>query len=44
MNKRFFKQQITVYHFEKNETVSRMHFDEIYFRHNKKSNQIDKLT
>ena len=46
MNKRFFIHQITVYHF-KNDDVSIIHFDgnklpKVYFRHNKKTNQIDK--
>ena len=42
MNKRFFIHQITVYHFEDNESVSKIHFKQVYFRHNKKSNRIDK--
>lgn len=42
MNKRFFIHQITVYHFEDDESVSKIHFKEVYFRHNKKINRIDK--
>ena len=42
MNKRFFIHQITVYHFENDENVSKIHFKQVYFRHNKKINQIDK--
>ena len=42
MNKKFFIHQITVYHFENDENVSKIHFKQVYFRHNKKNNQIDK--
>lgn len=42
MNKRFFIHQITVYHFEDDENVSKIHFKEVYFRHDKKINRIDK--
>lgn len=42
MNKKFFIHQITVYHFEDDESVSKIHFKQVYFRHNKKNNQIDK--
>lgn len=42
MNKRFFIHQITVYHFEDDENVSVSHFEQVYFRHNKKTNSIDK--
>lgn len=42
MNKRFFIHQITVYHFEDDEKVSTIYFKQVYFRHNKKVNQIDK--
>ena len=42
MNKKFFIHQITVYHFNSDETVTRLHFNEVYFRHNKKTNLIDK--
>ena len=42
MNKKFFIHQITVYHFEDDENVSKIHFKQVYFRHNKKINQIDK--
>jgi len=44
MNMRFFIHQITVYHFEEDETVTRIHFEQVYFRHNKKTNLIDKRT
>ncbi len=42
MNKRFFIHKITVYHFNEDESVSKMYFNEVYFRHNKKTNLIDK--
>ena len=42
MNKRFFIHQITVYHFADDESVTKVHFKGVYFRHNKKTNQIDK--
>lgn len=38
----FFIHQITVYHFEDNDIVTRINFDSVYFRHNKKTNLIDK--
>lgn len=38
----FFIYQITVYHFESDDKVSKSHFKQVYFRHNKKINQIDK--
>ena len=44
MNKRFFIHQITIYHFENDESVTRLHFEQVYFRHNKKTNLIDKRT
>lgn len=42
MNKKFFIHQITVYHFKDDESVYKIHFKQVYFRHNKKINQIDK--
>lgn len=42
MNKKFFIHQITVYHFKDDESVPKIHFKQVYFRHNKKNNQIDK--
>ena len=42
MNNRFFIHQITVYHTEDDETFTKMVFDKVYFRHNKKNNLIDK--
>lgn len=42
MNKKFFIHQITVYHFKDDESVSKIHLKQVYFRHNKKNNQIDK--
>lgn len=42
MNKRFFIHKITVYHFEDDENVTKMPFEQVYFRHNKKTNLIDK--
>ena len=41
MNNRFFIHQITVYHTE-DEIFTRIHFDKVYFRHNKKTNLVDK--
>lgn len=42
MNKRFFIHEITVYHTDDDENYTRIHFDSVYFRHNKKTNLIDK--
>lgn len=42
MNKRFFIHSITIYHDNDDGTVTRMVFNGVYFRHNKKSNVIDK--
>lgn len=42
MNKRFFIHSITIYHDNDDGTVTRMVFKGVYFRHNKKSNVIDK--
>ena len=42
MNKRFFIHQITVYHFDSDEDISKIYFKGVYFRHNKKINRIDK--
>lgn len=42
MNDRFFIHKITVYHTEDDEIFTRMTFDKIYFRHNKKTNLVDK--
>ena len=42
MNDRFFIHQITVYHTEDDEIFTRLHFDKVYFRHNKKTNLVDK--
>lgn len=42
MNNKFFIHQITVYHTEDDEIFTRTHFDKVYFRHNKKTNLIDK--
>lgn len=42
MNKKFFIHQITVYHFEDDESVYKIHFKQVYFRHTKKINQVDK--
>lgn len=36
MNKKFFIHQITVYHFKDDESVSKIHFKQVYFRHTKK--------
>ena len=42
MNDRFFIHKITVYHTENDEIFTRMTFDKVYFRHNKKTNLVDK--
>ena len=42
MNDRFFIHQITVYHTEDDEIFMRMAFNKVYFRHNKKTNLVDK--
>ena len=42
MNDRFFIHQITIYHTEDDENFTRRAFDKVYFRHNKKTNKVDK--
>ena len=42
MNKRFFIHKITVYHTEDDETYNPIQFEQVYFRHNKKTNLVDK--
>ncbi len=42
MNKRFFIHKITVYHTEDEKSYEAIHFNEVYFRHNKKTNLVDK--
>lgn len=42
MNDRFFIHQITVYHTTDDENFTRQPFDKVYFRHNKKTNLVDK--
>ena len=42
MNDKFFIHQITVYHTTDDENFTRLHFDKVYFRHNKKTNLVDK--
>lgn len=42
MNDRFFIHQITVYHTTDDENFTRLLFDKVYFRHNKKANLVDK--
>ena len=47
MNKKFFKDKITVYHTEDDENFSIQHYNgktspQVYFRHNKKTNLVDK--
>ena len=42
MNNRFFIHKITVYHTEDDEIFTTINFDKVYFRHNKKTNLIDK--
>lgn len=38
----FFIHKITVYHTEDDETYNPIHFEGVYFRHNKKTNLVDK--
>lgn len=38
----FFIHNITVYHINNDNTVSRIQFKQVYFRHNKKTNLVDK--
>ena len=42
MNDRFFIHKITVYHTIDDENFTRLPFDKVYFRHNKKANLVDK--
>lgn len=42
MNDKFFIHQITVYHTEDDENFTSLTFDKVYFRHNKKTNLVDK--
>lgn len=42
MNDKFFIHQITVYHTTDDEIFTRKTFDKVYFRHNKKTNLVDK--
>lgn len=42
MNDKFFIHQITVYHTTDDENFTRKIFEKVYFRHNKKTNKIDK--
>ena len=42
MNERFFIHQITVYHTTDDENFTIETFNKVYFRHNKKTNLIDK--
>lgn len=42
MNDSFFIHQITVYHTSDDENFTRQPFNNIYFRHNKKTNLVDK--
>ena len=42
MNDRFFIHKITVYHTTDDENFTRKVFDKVYFRHNKKTNLVDK--
>lgn len=42
MNNRFFIHQITVYHTEDDENFTIQHYGKVYFRHNKKTNLVDK--
>lgn len=42
MNKKFFKDKITVYHTEDDEIYTIKNYEQVYFRHTKKINQVDK--
>ena len=42
MNNKFFIHQITIYHTTDDEEFTRKTFDKVYFRHNKKTNLVDK--
>lgn len=42
MNDRFFIHKITVYHTADDEKFIIQHYDKVYFRHNKKTNLVDK--
>lgn len=42
MNDRFFIHKITVYHTEDDENFTTQHYNKVYFRHNKKTNLVDK--
>ena len=42
MNDRFFIHQITVYHTKDDENFDIQHYDKVYFRHNKKTNLVDR--
>ena len=47
MNKKFFKDKITIYHTNNDEDFTIQHYDgetlpKVYFRHNKKTNLVDK--
>lgn len=42
MNDRFFIHKITVYHTEDDEIFTKLVFNKVYFRHNKKTNLVDK--
>ena len=42
MNDRFFIHKITIYHTTDDEQFTKMFFDKVYFRHNKKTNLVDK--
>lgn len=42
MNDRFFIHKITVYHTTDGENFTRLPFEKVYFRHNKKTNLVDK--
>lgn len=42
VNDKFFIHQITVYHTTDDENFTSLTFDKVYFRHNKKTNLVDK--
>lgn len=44
VNMSFFIHQITIFHVKDDDTITRIPFKDVYFRHNKKINVIDKRT
>lgn len=42
MNKNFMIHTVTIYHMNDDDSITRMVFNDVYFRHNKKTNMFDK--